>query len=128
LAGLLLAFKLSKAGASVMVASKGLLADSNTRMAQGGLAAVVPTSHPDSLESHIADTVAAGAGLVDEKVSRMMVEDGPALIRELRDLGVRFDVSISGRLERAREGGHSHARGIHNKDATGRAVSAALFN
>ena len=127
LAGLLLAFKLSEAGASVILASKGLLADSNTRMAQGGLAVVMPTSDLDSLESHMADTVKAGAGLVDEKVARRIVEEGPALVRELRDLGVRFDVSISGRLELAREGGHSHARVLHNKDATGRAISDALL-
>src|SRR5262245_65860108 len=98
LAGLLLAFKLTAAGASVIIAAKGLLSDSNTRMAQGGLAAVVSTSHPDSVESHLSDTVRAGSGLVDEAVARAIVEECPALVRELRELGVKFDVSISGRL------------------------------
>lgn len=127
LAGLMLALKLAEAGASVIVASKGGLSDSNTSQAQGGVAAVLPDSTSDSFESHLADTVKAGAGLVDEMVARRIIKEGPSLIRQLRELGVRFAVSLSGALELAREGGHAQARVLHSKDATGRAITEALL-
>lgn len=126
LAGLLLALNIADQGASVIVASKSTLGDSNTGRAQGGLAAVLPTACPDSLESHLADTLSAGAGLSDERVGRLILEEAPALVSQLGDLGVEFDASVSGSLDLAREGGHTHPRVLHSKDATGRAISDAL--
>ncbi len=124
IAGLSAALKLAKHG-SVALATKGELSESNTRYAQGGIASVF---HPqDSFEQHIRDTLNAGAGLCREEVVRMVVESGPALIRELDQLGVPFTRTSSGDFDLGREGGHHQKRVVHVKDHTGQDVEAALI-
>src|SRR5262244_1478013 len=88
IAGLTFALKAAEHG-SVAVVTKRRGADTNTAWAQGGVACV--TSDEDSFELHVRDTLDAGAGLCDEEVVRTMVSEGPDRIRELMDLGLRFD-------------------------------------
>lgn len=113
----------------VAVLSKGRLDQGATNRAQGGIAAVL--GDDDSFESHVRDTLDAGAGLCDEKVVRFVVEHGPDTIRWLTGFGIdltwQSDPRGGGRhLHLTREGGHSHRRVAHAQDATGRALQACL--
>ncbi|MDV7402769.1 FAD-binding protein, partial [Arthrospira platensis SPKY1] len=98
-------------------------AESNTNYAQGGIAAV--TSSTDDVELHIQDTLVAGDGLCDEHIVRIIVEEGPARIQELVQLGVKFSQLEDGRVSLHREGGHSKRRILHVADLTGRAMEQA---
>ena len=126
-AGLSVALRLADQ-ASVAVLSKIELAEGSTRWAQGGIAAVLDSS--DSIESHVQDTLTAGAGLCNAEVVRHVAERGPACIQWLIDLGVLFSKSPAENGEEAyhltREGGHSHRRIVHAADATGMAVETTL--
>ncbi len=123
-AGLSLALKLPS-HLSVAVLSKGKLESGSTRYAQGGIAAVLDSA--DSVESHVADTLEAGGGLCHEDAVRFTVENSRQAIEWLIDLGVDFTrAEDSGEYHLTREGGHSHRRIIHSKDATGRAVENGL--
>lgn len=133
IAGLMLALKLARHG-NVLVIAKGSLEENNTWMAQGGIASVLDDT--DSFESHVRDTMNAGAGLCHPGIVRMVVENGPRLIRELIDIGVKFtrrDAATStgsadpGSYHLTREGGHSHRRVIHADDLTGKEVLSALI-
>jgi L-aspartate oxidase len=108
------------------VLTKGDLSESATRWAQGGVAAVL-SADEDSTDLHLADTLAAGAGLCDEDAVRVLVDEGPARVHELIALGVEFDREASGVLSLAREGGHSRPRVVHaGGAATGAEVERAL--
>lgn len=110
----------------VGVLTKGALEQSTTRWAQGGVAAVLG-GDPDSTDLHLADTLAAGAGLCDIDAVRVLVEEGPGRVRDLITLGAAFDRDEQGRLELAREGGHSLARVVHaGGAATGAEIERAL--
>jgi L-aspartate oxidase len=126
-AGLSLALRLREA-ISVAVVSKRELTEGSTRYAQGGISAVLDAN--DSLESHVQDTLRAGAGLCDPRVVRRVVERGPDNIRWLLDRGVAFtrdeEPSTSGGYHLTREGGHTHRRVVHAADATGEAVETTL--
>jgi L-aspartate oxidase len=116
------------AAASLGVLTKGVLAQSATRWAQGGVAAVLGGDE-DSTDLHLADTLAAGAGLCDEEAVRILVDEGPGRVHELITLGVEFDREASGLLALAREGGHSHPRVVHaGGAATGAEVERALVD
>jgi len=131
IAGLSFALKVAAHG-RVAIATKKNRAESNTNYAQGGIAAV--TSKEDSFELHVRDTLTAGAGLCNETVVRTIVEEGPARIAELIELGMRFSERESPReaggreLDLGREGGHSKRRILHAKDVTGREIERALLN
>ena len=113
-------------GLRVGVLTKGELTQATTRWAQGGVAAVLG-GDPDSTDLHLADTLAAGAGLCDEDAVRVLVDEGPARVNELIALGAIFDRDAEGELLLAREGGHSHARVVHaGGAATGVEVERAL--
>lgn len=113
-------------GLRVGVLTKGDLEQSTTRWAQGGVAAVLG-GDPDSTDLHLADTLAAGAGLCDIDAVRVLVEEGPGRVRDLITLGAAFDRDEQGRLELAREGGHSLARVVHaGGAATGAEIERAL--
>ena len=99
-------------GMRVGVLTKGDLAASATLWAQGGVAAVLGGDE-DSTDLHLADTLAAGAGLCDADAVRVLVDEGPARVRELIALGAVFDREAGGALALAREGGHSTARVLH---------------
>jgi len=125
-AGLSVAVRLADAGVKVGVVTKATLSETTTRWAQGGVAAVLHDDE-DSTDLHLADTLRAGAGLCDVDAVRVLVDEGPARVEELIALGAVFDREASGALQRAREGGHSHARILHaGGAATGAEVERAL--
>jgi L-aspartate oxidase len=132
LAGLLSALRLVEAGASVVVACKSGLNESNTRYAQGGLAAslnvAATSSLMDSTRMHLEDTLRAGAGLAVENSARSIIEAGQSLFDELSRYGVTFDHDSYGNLSLALEGGHHRARVLHNRDATGASITSVLTN
>ena len=96
----------------VGVLTKAELQQATTRWAQGGVAAVL-NEDPDSTDLHLADTLAAGAGLCDVDAVRVLVDEGPSRVHELIALGAAFDRDPQGQLELAREGGHSLPRIVH---------------
>ena len=124
LAGLSFALKAAKHG-TVAIITKKAKAESNTAWAQGGIACV--TDETDSIESHVQDTLTAGAGLCDEAVVRSIVRDGPGRIAELIGIGVIFDQNSDGSPDLTREGGHAARRILHARDATGREIERALL-
>jgi L-aspartate oxidase len=115
-------------GLRVGVLTKAELWRSATRWAQGGVAAVLGGDE-DSTDLHLADTLAAGAGLCDTDAVRVLVDEGPSRVRELIALGAEFDRHPGGDLALAREGGHSTARVVHaGGAATGAEVERALVD
>ena len=110
----------------VMVLAKGALNEGSTAWAQGGIAAVLEPG--DTFESHIEDTMIAGAGLNDRATVEFVVENAPAAIDRLAKLGVPFNPDGDGEgWHLTREGGHSARRIVHVDDATGWAVQEALI-
>jgi L-aspartate oxidase len=107
----------------VVVLAKGGLSEGSTAWAQGGIAAVLDKG--DTFDRHIQDTMIAGAGLNDRTTVEFVVENAPASIARLAELGVPFNED-AGVLHLTREGGHSHRRIVHVDDATGWAVQQAL--
>jgi L-aspartate oxidase len=130
-AGLAAGLAAHRAGRRVVVLSKadrtrGVTA---THYAQGGIAVVLPDNpeNPDSVDAHVADTLAAGAGLCDPDAVCSVVADGYRAVSELVGDGARFDESVPGRWALTREGGHSRRRIVHaGGDATGAEVQRAL--
>ena len=128
IAGLTFALRAAKHG-SVTVVTKGSAAESNTAWAQGGVASVMPEGlrdPGDSIESHVSDTLGAGAGMCKESVVREIVKDGGAAMQELIELGVSFDRE-GDRYLLGKEGGHSYRRVLHAKDTTGKELARALI-
>jgi L-aspartate oxidase len=126
-AGLSLALRIAD-HLKVAVLSKTALAESNTLYAQGGISAVLDEA--DSIESHIQDTLDAGAGLSDPDIVRLVVSQGKDCIDWLLGQGVPFTEVESEhgatQLHLTREGGHTHRRVVHAADATGRAIETSL--
>lgn len=138
-AGLMFALKAAKHG-RVGIVTKATVDEGATRYAQGGIASVF--DEKDSFESHIQDTLEAGAGLCDPRIVELTVREGPDRMRELIDLGVPFTKrgSINGTSDEAaptgakgeeyhltREGGHRARRILHASDFTGQAVEETLL-
>ncbi len=126
-AGLSVALNLPKQ-LSIALISKTSLKSGSTLWAQGGIAAVLDSE--DSIESHIQDTLVAGAGLCREEAVRFTVENGPKAIEWLVSQGVKFDIDESSsdprKFHLTKEGGHSHRRILHSADATGLELSGSL--
>ena len=124
IAGLWTAVKAADAGFEVELVTKTELAETNTRYAQGGIAAALFPD--DSADRHFADTLEAGAGLADPAAVRVLCDEGPSRVRDLIRFGVEFDRGESG-LERGLEAAHSRPRILHaGGDATGAAIESAL--
>src|SRR3546814_447449 len=124
IAGLSFAIKAAQHG-KVLIVTKSNEDESNTKYAQGGVAAVVDKS--DSFEKHIADTLNAGDGLCDERIVEIVVEEGPKRIQEIIDYGTHFDKNQQGSYELAREDGHSESRVLHFQDITGFEIERSLL-
>jgi L-aspartate oxidase len=122
-AGLTAALALAQSR-KVLVLAKGSLVGGSTAWAQGGIAAVLDAG--DTFEDHIRDTMIAGAGLNRRETVEYVIENAPAAIARLVDLGVPFNMDRDS-LHLTREGGHSHRRIVHVDDATGWAVQEALL-
>src|SRR6185369_10782409 len=124
-AGLTAALHLREAGLHVTVVTKVHIDDGSTRWAQGGIAAVLDPL--DTPAEHAKDTLIAGVGLCDPAAVDVLVEEGPARVRELIRLGAEFDRNADGSLMLTREGGHHANRIVHaGGDATGAEVQRAL--
>jgi L-aspartate oxidase len=127
-AGLSAALAAHRAGRSVVVLSKASCKSgvTATHYAQGGIAVVLPDTD-DSVDVHVADTLAAGAGLCDADAVTSIVADGYRAMAELVSDGARFDEVVAGRWALTREGGHSRRRIVHaGGDATGAEVQRVL--
>ncbi len=131
IAGLSAAIRLADVG-TVLVVTKEELAESNTAYAQGGIA--VAMGGEEDVALHLADTMAAGDGLVNREAAAVLVEQGPKRVEELIEWGTAFDRDAKGRngeggeLLRTREGAHSLSRILHaNGDATGREIAVSLL-
>ena len=127
MAGLTFALKTARFG-TVAIITKKQRAESNTNYAQGGIAAVM--ADDDSFDLHVSDTLNAGAGLCRGDVVRTIVGEGPALVRELIELGVRFTAGETPdqQFDLGREGGHTKRRILHAGDITGREIERALLH
>ncbi len=123
-AGLSYALEVGDHGAVAIVTKKDAF-ESNTRYAQGGIAAVVQDS--DSLEQHVLDTIEAGAGLCDPEVVRIIVSEGPESISSLQSFGAEFTERSDGKLHLGREGGHRANRIVHAADTTGNEILRSLL-
>jgi len=130
IAGLMYALKVADRG-TVAIVTKKQAVDSNTNLAQGGIASVF--GQQDTFDLHIQDTLNAGDGLCNPDVVRQVVEGGPGKICELMEIGVNFNTDPSKqkenapRLDLGREGGHSRNRIVHALDTTGREVERVLL-
>jgi len=126
-AGLSCALRLCK-DFSINILCKSVLSEGSTYYAQGGIAAVLDNA--DSVDSHVSDTLIAGAGLCRESAVRYTVENSRDAIQWLIDKGVNFsqqeETDGTQSFHLTKEGGHSHRRIIHSKDATGKAVQSTL--
>ncbi|RFB31489.1 L-aspartate oxidase [Brevibacillus sp. VP] len=124
IAGLYTALEASKKAKVVLISKKGLQ-DSNTRWAQGGIAAV--TAQNDSPALHRQDTMLAGAGICTYEAVDVLVHEGPQRLQELITYGTQFDKNSNGEYELTREGAHSQRRILHAQgDATGAEIVRAL--
>ena len=121
--GMSFALKVAECG-NVALVTKSELEETNTRYAQGGIAAV--TYEPDSYNKHVEDTLVAGDGLCNEEIVKLVVKEAPAQIEELIQWGTNFDKESNGKYDLAREGGHSEHRILHHKDNTGSEIQRAL--
>ncbi len=126
ISGLSLALKAARLGRVTMVTKKKS-ADTATNLAQGGVAAVLDPA--DSFAAHIKDTLISGAGLCHEDIVGMVVNEGPALVRELMRMGVNFqhDPGRPEHLDLGREGGHSARRVAHAMDRSGHEIEKCLL-
>jgi L-aspartate oxidase len=124
-AGLYTALVAAGAGARVALVSRSPLAQTASYWAQGGIAAALAAD--DSAERHLEDTVAAGRGLARTSAARVLCEESPGSVRDLQELGVRFDADRDGNLALGLEGGHSQRRVVHaGGAATGRRIARDL--
>ena len=128
IAGMTFAIKIAKErpDLEITILTKTEDEESNTRYAQGGVAAVW-NKEKDSFDKHLEDTLIAGDGLVDEKVAAIVVNEGPQRVQEIIDWGTRFDQTKEHAYDLGREGGHSENRILHYKDLTGWEIQRALI-
>ncbi len=124
ISGLYAALKL---GSDVLLVTKGKLGESNSRYAQGGMTAVMSQNDSDSVQSHVSDTIKAGAGLSEFNTVKFISEKSDAVVRDLLEFGVEFDKNESGEFTYTLEAAHSVNRVLHaGGDATGRMIEEAL--
>ena len=128
IAGLLTALKLAENNIACIVVSKTILSENSSRMAQGGIAAVLPQNTSDSINLHVIDTLKAGAGLANKTVVKSILTEGAEAVEDLRHFGVQFDTDNNNNLSLGLEGAHSTRRIVHaGGDATGRTIQDKLI-
>lgn len=128
IAGLTYALKVAEArpDRKVTVITKSRTDETNTKYAQGGVAAVWDED-TDDFEKHIDDTLVAGDGLCNREVVEIVVKEGPQRVREIIEWGARFDRDPDGDYSLGKEGGHSESRILHYQDVTGMEMERALL-
>lgn len=127
LSGLYAAYLLAKSAPerNILILTKDKVGESNTKYAQGGLAA--PLYKPDDWSSHYDDTIKAGAGLCDPAAVALLVQEANDAVNDLVNIGVNFDRDEKGDIAVTMEGGHSHRRVVHARgDATGKEIVETL--
>lgn len=129
IAGLSYALRVAQSRKDIEIAivTKALREESNTKYAQGGIAAVY-NHQIDSFEQHVKDTVIAGDGLCDKEIVEMVIAQAPKRLQELIEWGAQFDENKEGTFHLGKEGGHSQRRILHHKDATGWEIKRALLS
>lgn len=129
IAGLTYALKVARQypDKQVLVITKTKSDETNTKYAQGGIAAVWDAD-TDNFEKHINDTLIAGDGLCNRKIVEIVVKEGPDRVREIIEWGADFDKDEMGEYKLGKEGGHSEFRILHHKDVTGKEMERALLN
>ncbi|MBK7762401.1 MAG: L-aspartate oxidase [Bacteroidetes bacterium] len=129
IAGLTYALKMSMArpDLQILMLTKTIEDETNTKYAQGGVAAVFDNLN-DSYDKHIQDTLVAGDGLCNAEIVELVVKEGPQRMKELIQWGADFDKEIGGDFKLGKEGGHSENRILHHKDITGKEMERALLN
>jgi L-aspartate oxidase len=129
IAGLTYALKVAKAcpDRQVLVITKTMADETNTKYAQGGIAAVWDDDK-DNFQKHINDTLIAGDGLCNKDVVEIVVKEGPDRVREIIEWGAEFDKDAKGEYKLGKEGGHSAFRILHHKDVTGKEMERALLD
>jgi L-aspartate oxidase len=128
IAGLTYALKTSIArpDLKIVVITKTMEDETNTKYAQGGVVAVFDSTN-DSYEKHIQDTLIAGDGLCNEHIVEIIVKEGPERMKEIIQWGTDFDKEAGGDYKLGKEGGHSEHRILHHKDVTGNEIERALL-
>lgn len=128
IAGLSFAIKMAerRPDMHISIFTKADAFETNTKYAQGGIAAVM-NNDVYNVESHVHDTLIAGKGLCDSKTVRMVVEKAPERLNELIQWGTDFDKTPDGNWHYGLEGGHSTARILHHKDQTGKVLEKTLL-
>lgn len=128
IAGLTYALKVAQAkpNKKIIIITKTVADETNTKYAQGGVAVVNDLEH-DSFEKHIDDTLVAGDGLCDRNIVEIVVKEGPERIKEIINWGANFDKDAQGDYDLGKEGGHSTYRILHHKDVTGREMERTLL-
>ena len=129
ISGLYTALKLEQNcfGSKILLITKSTLGESNSYYAQGGMVAVLKDNNADSVESHIKDTLVAGAGLNDETTVKFISENSDTVVKDLLGFGVEFDRDENGNFKLTKEAAHSVRRILHSGgDATGREMEIAL--
>lgn len=112
---------------NILLVTKSSLGESNSHYAQGGMVGVMQENHEDSISSHVADTLKAGAGLNIQKTVKFISENSDSVIKDLMNYGVEFDTNEDGKLAYTLEAAHSVRRVLHSGgDATGRRIQEAL--
>ncbi|MCM1339286.1 MAG: L-aspartate oxidase [Muribaculaceae bacterium] len=129
IAGLYAALKIEQNGGNVLLITKSEFGESNSRYAQGGMVAVLESNKSDSVESHISDTIKAGAGLSELNAVKFISENSDKVVKDLLKFGVEFDRDEEGNFTLTKEAAHSVRRILHaGGDATGREMELALCN
>ncbi|MEW5820408.1 MAG: L-aspartate oxidase, partial [Cyanobacteriota bacterium] len=129
ISGLYTALKIAEKGIKIALITKDKTGESNTRYAQGGVAAVIPENTCDSIDLHVKDTLSAGAGLSNPDVTRFISENGAKAIESLINYGVSFDKTEDNKLALTIEGAHSVRRVLHSGgDATGKNIEKKLVS
>ncbi|MFH1004068.1 MAG: L-aspartate oxidase [Bacteroidota bacterium] len=124
IAGLSYAMKVAPFGKTLMI-TKADEGESNTKYAQGGIAAVMQNT--DTYQKHIQDSLSCGDGLCNESIVRMVISESTERIKELIEWGIQFDKTPNGEFDMGKEGGHSEHRILHHKDNTGFEIERALL-
>lgn len=126
IAGLTFAFKIAPYANNLCIITKKNADDTNTNYAQGGIASVF--GEDDSFEDHIRDTIETGRYLSHKDAVEIMVTNGPKLVRELKELGAKFEMDEKGNFKLSKEGGHSKRRIVYAGDYTGYEIEKTLLN
>lgn len=128
ISGLFFATKIAKKrpDLSIVIMTKETAKNTNTRLAQGGIA-VVTDLIKDSFNKHIHDTLRSGGGLCDKEVVNMVIKQAPERLQELIEIGACFDKNEKGQWDLGLEGGHSQHRILHHKDSSGQEIEQKLL-